>query len=314
MSAQPAQRVPWLAYLGLGAAAPPATNPEAEPEPLGPAPAATPPPAAEEATAALRAAEEAAAALRAARAEWTDRLWGPGFLLPGGLAEANRLSTLLPLSPATTVLQLGSDAGGLAGSLAQGRGAWVAAQQDDPLLLERATQHLKSLGKRVTLSPWDPAAPAFRAGYHHHALLVEALQRATPERLLPALSAALREAGQLVMLELVLLAEPTGSDAAYLAHWQEIERRATPPTEAAISSALAQAGFVVHVVEDCGHRHSLAALEAWGRVLAELRASGRPGRLAGRALLAEIEPWLLRQRLINAGCLGLRRWHASRGR
>lgn len=246
---------------------------------------------------------------------WSDRLWGEGFYLPGGVAEINRLSGLLPLSPTTTLLLLGRDAGGAARSIAQRRGAWVAAHQHEPLLAERMAARLRPLGRRVQVQPWDPAAPSFRPGYHHHALALEPLRAgADPARLLAALAAALKPGGQFVLLDLVA-GTAAGARGPAFARWMALEgRTAPPPTYAALEAALATAGFVLHVAEDAGPRHNAAALEAWVALLDGMRNQARPPATALAGLVAEAELWLLRQRLLGSGALRLFRWHATLAR
>jgi hypothetical protein len=247
-------------------------------------------------------------------AQLADQLWGDGFLLPGGAAEANRLANLLPLSPATTLLLIGSDAGGAANAIATTRGAWVAAQQDNLLLAERMALKLRPLGKRATVATWDAEEPFFRHRYHHHALALEALRRCPGARLLPALSAALKPGGQLVLLELVA-GEASGRNAALLGRWVELEGRAAPPeAAAALEAALVAAGFTLNVREDVGARHCAAVMAGWGRRVETLRqGNGLPRGAKALALVTEAERWLLRQRLMQAGSLRLLRWHCTRG-
>ena len=252
----------------------------------------------------------------AARADWADRLWQEGYALPGGEAEVQRLAGLLPLSPATTLLLLGHDAGGAAGCIARRSGAWVAAHQCDPLLAGRMEARLRPLGRRVAVQPWDPAAPQFRARYHHHALALEPLRAgADPARLLTAMAAALKPGAQLVLLDLVAAAAPpdAGRPDRAMRRWMQLEARAAPPPDqAALEAALAAAGFHLHVAEDVGPRHCAAALEAWARLIGGLRGPGRPpSNAAAAGLIAEAEAWLLRQRLLGNGALRLFRWHAS---
>ena len=247
-------------------------------------------------------------------ARLADQLWGEGFLLPGGAAEAQRLANLLPLSPATTLLLLGADAGGAAAAIATTRGAWVAAQQDSLLLAERMALHLRPLGKRASVATWDSAEPGFRQGYHHHALALEALRRSPPARLLPALAGALKPGGQLVLLDLVAAA-PAGRHAGLLRRWAGLEGRlAAPESLAALEAALAAAGFTLNVREDVGARHGAAVLAGWARRVEALRqGQGLPRGAAALALVHEAERWLLRQKLMQEGCLQLLRWHCTRG-
>ena len=258
-------------------------------------------------------AEVAPTAPALLRAGWEDRLWGSGFTLPGGAAEALRLAQLLPLSPATTLLLLGRDAGGAAHAIARQSRAWLAVHQHDPALAARMAPLLQPLGKRATVQPWDPAAPAFRARFHHHALALEPLRAgAAPAALASALAAAVKPGGQLVLVETVTAAA-VPSLAPALDRWLALEGRAAPPPgQAAVEAALLAAGFTLHVTESLGARQAAASTEAWSRLLAGMRETGRPAAgAAAAALVTEAEAWLLRHRLVGAGAIAVLRWHAS---
>jgi|GEM_PF-1300757 len=248
-----------------------------------------------------------------ARADWEDRLWGPGFLLPGGEAEVMRLATVLPVSPATTLMLLGRDAGGAAHAIAAQRGAWMVIHLHDPLLIERAAPRVFPHGRRAQIQPWSPAAPGFRAKFHHLALALEPIRcGAAPEVLLQALAAAMRAQGQILLLETVARKPPPEHEAAFR-RWLALEgRSAPPPSQAAIDRAIHHAGFNLHVVEDLGARHSAAATEGWARMITGLKGEHRPRtKDAAAALVLEAEAWLLRHRLVAAGVLSVLRWHAS---
>ena len=299
---EPARGLAWLAQILAGfrhglrrpAPAPPATEEAAEP-PAADAPAASAAPAPPPPLPAHY---------------WTDQLWGKGFLMPGGTAEAKRLCGLLPLSNAVTLLMVGRDSGGVA-AIAAARGSRISAHLDDPEVSLEMETALARFGKRVTRAPWNPDSPAFRPRYHDHALALEALRTCRPDRLLPALTAGLKPAAQLVMLDMVSTAPAqAGRD---LDRWLELEGRvAPPPTEAEIEAALEANRYTLHVVEDAGLRQGPAVLEAWAGLVGSMAAGpDRPSRSAALALVAEAEVWLLRQRLLQSGVLRLLRWHAS---
>jgi hypothetical protein len=169
------------------------------------------------------------------------------------------------------------------------------------------------LGKRAALQPWVPAAPAFRARFHHHALALEPLRcGAAPAGLATALAAAVKPGGQLVLVETVTAAAMPGLAPA-LDRWLALEGRAAPPPgQAAVEAALLAAGFTLHVTESLGARQAAAATEAWSRLLDGMREAGRPGAgAAAAALVTEAEAWLLRHRLVGAGAIAVLRWHAS---
>lgn len=239
----------------------------------------------------------------AARRAWADRLWGDGLSLPGGQPEVLRLAALLPLAPDSTLLLAGGGARAAAGIVSGARGCFVSAfdpQAEPPSGPPKP-------GRKVTAAPFDPAAPGFRARYHHHAMLLEPFREGgSPAALLGATAAAMRAGGQLVLLDLVAREEGVAS------RWLESELRKPPPPEASVPRALADAGFQVNVVEDAGPRHRRAVMEAWAALLEALRTeTARPSPASARAMVAEAEAWLLRLRLMEQGRLRLLRWHAT---
>ncbi|MEO3472273.1 hypothetical protein AAFN86_10430 [Roseomonas sp. CAU 1739] len=239
-----------------------------------------------------------------ARAAWADRLWGDGMAIPGGAEEVLRLAALLPLTPAHTVLLAGLGARAAGGVVAGARGCFVSAHEVD---LVPAPPGRRALSRRVTAATLSPGAPSFRAAYHQHALLLEPFRAGgAPERLLRATAAALRDGGEVVLLDLVA----SGRDAD--ARWLAAEARQSPPPEAAMPEALEKAGFRIHVVEDAGARQQRAVMLGWITLLEALRMEpARPTPQAAAALVAEAEAWLLRLRLLRDGRLRLLRWHAS---
>jgi len=241
------------------------------------------------------------------RRHWTDQLWGEGMLLPGGAEEVLRLASLLPLSGAVTLLLAGASARASGAVISGARGCFVAAFDHDP-----PPPTPRSGRSRVTAEAFDPACPAFRAGYHHHAMLLEPFRRGgTPEELIAAAARALRPGGQLVLLELVARGEAAGPSEE---RWIAAEGRAgAPPSEAIIPAALERAGFTIHVVEDATLRQRRAVIAGWQALVSALeKHPTRPEPAAAAALVAEAEAWLLRLRLMQEGRLRLLRWHASR--
>jgi hypothetical protein len=307
MSRHPAARastaLPWAPQGGLirrgidagarilGVAAPPPPAPAAAPAPPPPVAAAPPPPA-----------------RPSFRRAWADRLWGEGMVLPGGADEVLRLAALLPLSPQATLLLAGAGARAAGSVVAGARGCFVSAFEPGAAAPARPPAR-----SRVTAEAFDAAAPAFRARYHHHALLLEPLRGGgSPDALLQAAAAGLKPGGQVVVLELVARGLSAGAAEA---RWLAAEGRdAAPPAEAALPAALQRAGFAVHVVEDAGRRQREAVMAAWRALMLALRDQAeRPPPAAAAELVAEAEAWLLRLRLLQEGRLRLLRWHATMG-
>jgi hypothetical protein len=243
----------------------------------------------------------------------TDRLWGDGFIGPGGEMEILRLIRPLGLSPAADLLVVGVGGGGAASSIVRNTGAWVAGVEAEPVLLKRAQALMKAgrFGKRANLERWDPEHPKFARRRHNHCLALEPLwSGARPEPILDAFSATLKTSGQLVLTELVADTSLPVDDPA-VSRWARLERRklAAVPNANAITRMLARVGFDVRIVEDISDRHIANAMIGWRVAVREL-GEERPSATVAAHLVAEAEMWLLRVRLLQAKRLKMMRWHA----
>lgn len=249
----------------------------------------------------------------APRLDVTDRLWGDGFIVPGGETETLRLAQPIGLSSASSVLLVGAGGGGAAGSLVRNMGAWVSAVESDPDLLQKAQALMKAcqLGKKASIEAWDPGHPSFAPRRYHHCLALEPLQSGEqPEPILDGLSQALKLGGQLVMTELVADAPLPPADAA-VSRWARLERRrlAAIPTVSGITRMLSRVGFDVRIVEDISDRHRHNAMIGWRVSVRDLQERPPAPRVAAQ-FVAEAEMWLLRIRLLRERRLKMVRWHA----
>lgn len=263
--------------------------------------------------AAVAAATQTPTPWPSARLAVTDRLWGNGYIVPGGEVETLRLARPIGLSSASSVLLVGVGGGGAAASIVRNTGAWVTAVEADPALLKKARALIKAeqFGKKVSIEAWDPEQPQFEPRRHHHCLALDPLRTGDqPEPILDGLSQTLKPGGQLVMSELVA-DTPLPLDDAAVSRWGELEQRrlAAIPTESAITRMLARVGFDVRTVEDISERHRHNAMIGW-RVLVREFQEQPPTPLMAAQFVAEAEMWLLRMRLLRKKRLKMMRWHA----
>ncbi len=243
----------------------------------------------------------------------TDRLWGDGFIIPGGDIETLRLIRPIGLSSSASVLVVGVGGGGPASCVVRNTGAWVVGVEAEPVLLERARALMKAghFGKRANMELWDPEHPKFARRRHNHCLALEPLRSGVrPEPVLNALALTLKPSGQLVLTELVA-DKPLSSKDATVSRWSRLERRkiAALPSESAISRMLARVGFDVRIAEDISGRHVENAMIGWRVAVREL-GEQKPNATMAAQLVAEAEMWLLRVRLLQDKQLKMMRWHA----
>jgi SAM-dependent methyltransferase len=248
----------------------------------------------------------------AARLALAHRLWGGGFIFPGGEIETLRLARPLGASAATSLLMVGVGSGGPASVAARNLGTWVTGLEADPSLLAAARVLVKraQLGKRVSLKAWNPDSPAFVAKSHHQCLAFEPLRGAQPEPILDGLAQALKPGGQLVLTELAAAA-PLHPNDPTVRRWAILEARdpASVPVGVAVTRMLGRVGMDVRIAEDISSRHLEQAMLGWRIMLRDLRET-KPSRQDAAQLVAEAELWLLRRRLMRDGRLRMMRWHA----
>lgn len=248
----------------------------------------------------------------ASRLALTSRLWGDGYIFPGGELETLRLARPLGLSPATSLLLVGAGAGAPAVCIARNLGPWVTAVETDPSLLaaargfvNRSDQH-----RKISIEAWDPNHPAFTPGGFHHCIALQPLCGYLPEPILHVMVDALKPGGAMVLTELAV-PEPLDPNDPTIRRWAELEHRdpATIPSTVGVGRMLGRFGMDVRVAEDISARHVDQALAGWRFFVAEMSAR-RPSLREATILVAEAELWLLRRRLIRQGRLRMMRWQA----
>jgi len=264
---------------------------------------------------------EAAPSDGAAQPRWPETrlrvlsaLWGEGFLGPGGPEEVLALAKPLGLDASHSVVQLGAGLGGAARALAAEWGCYVTGYECDPDLAARgaALSAKLKLERKAELRVLDPASPAIRHNFFHHALCLEGMWRhADKQALLAALVAGVKPSGQLVLTDLVL-GDVMPNDGKAFATWAACER-AEPHLagERALTALMARQGLDVRIVEDITGRHVTQTLASWTAFVREL-ARDRPAPAFAARVVEEAERCLRRLDLMRSGRLRLVRWHALR--
>jgi len=224
----------------------------------------------------------------AGRIMMAERLWGAGFLAPGGAAEVARLAAPLRLCGQTRCLLVGEMLSGPAHALEM-TGAPVSTYVDDPALAARA-------GARE----WSALAPDFGLARYDRALALEPFAVAGAARsglVLDALARAVAPIGQLM---LTALAAAEGEDAV----GPEVLAAELPVTQ-----ALRRHGFGVRGVTDLSAAHVDLVRAGWAAAMAALPRVRLPEEEA-QALVAEEARWRTRLALLASGRARLLCWHA----
>jgi hypothetical protein len=122
---------------------------------------------------------------------------------------------------------------------------------------------------------------------------------------------ALRQGGELMMVELVADQPLDPLDDAVVA-WCQLEGRPpVVPSQRAVTAALGRLGFDVRVTEDISLRHMQQALHGWHDVIRSMREK-KPSHAVAMVVVREAELWLRRLSLMRAQRIRLVRWDAIR--
>jgi hypothetical protein len=257
----------------------------------------------------------AVAAWTEARVAVAERLWGKGFISPGGSIEILEHTKPMTLPPDSVVMMLGAEAGGPAITLASRYGVRVAAFAQDAALVAIATVRAAQakLATRILTRLWPAGPPVFAPRSAHHMVALEPAQGQPMLPLLTACAEALRPSGHMVMTELVTGPAFDRADKA-IALWSRLAGRPpSVPAEGEISKALGRLGFGLRAVEDISAQHQRLGLMGWRALMRTLPE--QTGNLAPpEVILREGELWTRRLDLLRDGKLRLLRWHAVGGR
>ncbi len=246
----------------------------------------------------------------------TDRLWGPGFNIPGGEAEVLRLARPTGASADNRLLMIGIGGGGAATAIVRSTHTWVTGMEAEPELLAaaRARAEADHLGRRVAMESWDPRRPTFPKGVHKNCLALEPMRQTVCSVVLPALAAAIEIGGNLVVTDLIST-EPINVSEPTVARWVRLDLRdpAMIPTAGAVAAVMEACGMDLRIAEDISQRHMDQTLGGWRHVVSGM-VEHKPAAREAAYVVSEAELWLLRHRLIATGRLRVMRWHAIKKR
>ena len=241
------------------------------------------------------------------RIDLMERLWGKGFLLPGGTDFVAQLTKPLSLGTKASVLVLGAGMGGPSNLIAEEFGAFIDGIEPDPELAAASAKRavvVKGMSrvsiKNVSIDDEAAFARQYDAIFGQEIML----RHADKSDLLDRCVNALKDNGKLVVTDFTC-ADGTAVEA--IDPWLKREEAAGPIlSEGEWRALLTGTGlpkkkprFSVRTVEDMSDRYIALVLDGWVALEESLRANAANREIL-RGMIEEAERWALRVTLLKS--------------
>lgn len=241
----------------------------------------------------------------------SQKIWGPGFLVPGGVDYVMTMVKLFGVNPAMSLLDLTAGLGGPSRHVSQFFDVYITAMERAPEIAKRG--HAMSidagLGKKVPVTAYDPEtvelkAHAFDCAYAEY-LTVSVVAK---ERLIREVSKALKARGQFSFVDFVL-ADGGDPEDARLDALRKVERFAPVPwTVKQYADCLSGSGFDVRIAEDHTDLFMRHVSAGWAQFVEnyDVKLMTRGNQMA---IAEEGELWMTRMAALQAGVLRVYRFY-----
>jgi ubiquinone/menaquinone biosynthesis C-methylase UbiE len=241
----------------------------------------------------------------------SQKIWGPGFLVPGGVDYVMTMVKLFGVNPAMSLLDLTAGLGGPSRHVSQFFDVYITAMERAPEIAKRG--HSMSidagLGKKVPVTTYDPEtvelkSHAFDCAYAEY-LTVSVMAK---ERLIRELSKALKARGQFSFVDFVL-ADGGDPEDALLDALRKVERFAPVPwTVKQYTDCLTASGFDVRISEDHTELFMQHVNQGWAQFVEnyDVKLMTRGSQMA---IAEEGELWMRRMAALQGGVLRVYRFY-----
>jgi cyclopropane fatty-acyl-phospholipid synthase-like methyltransferase len=239
-----------------------------------------------------------------------ERIWGAGFVTPGGTEHVMKLVKPFALNPKMSYLDLGAGLGGGARAVADAYGMWVTAMEPHEVLAEAGMEQstLAGMAKKAPVIAYDPESIELRANGFDCIFAKEVFYTVVDKRhLFSTIVKALKSHGQMIFTDYLLaktdhMEDPTKNWAAHEPirpeMWSVKQMR----------EHLEKLKLEIRIEDDMSKEMCDLILQGWLEAIRNFR----PGQLEadeGMTLLAEAELWARRLAALESGDVRLYRMH-----
>ena len=237
----------------------------------------------------------------ATRLEVAEKIWGTGFVLPGGMDLISTLVKPLGLTPAMTVLELGCGLGGATRCMASQFGCYVTGLEASPFLAEQAMIRSTKAGlaKQAAVQAYNPEDLSFPKRVD--AVFAKDVFYAIKEKglLFDRIESLLKPRGQLLVTDYVVL--PEARNNAAVRAWSD--REPTEPHLWTLQGAIdsfAQCNLDLRVHEDITEVHRNQIVTAIKTLTEHLERHSLDNDTKVN-VIDEVETWAQRVAALHSG-------------
>jgi len=239
------------------------------------------------------------------------RLWGAGFLVPGGAEQVMTLVKPFGVNPAMSLLDLTAGLGGPSRHVSNTFDVYITGLERVADTAKRGNQASVDAGlaRKVPISAYDPEKLELRA-HGFDAVYAQYLTAtiSDKERLMRMVMRSLKPRGQFAFIDLVLQ-DGDAADPRLEALRQRERDPLLPWTVAQYRECLANAGFDCRIAQDEAASFQRHVMQGWAQFLRNQKVTDMP-RHHLAVLLEEAELWMGRLQAIQEGLLGVYRFYA----
>lgn len=245
----------------------------------------------------------------ATRIEVNQRLWGEGFVSPGGPEYILTLAKPLALNPTMSIADLGAGLGGPARTISGEFGTWITGMERHKNLASVAAKQSEMAGfaKKAAVSHYDPETLEFNRRYNCFFVKESTAMVAAKNRFFEKIRKSMKEGGQLLFTDFFLKSASENDPA--ITQWLEHEpEKLHLWTVKQMEHCLKTLNFDTRIFEDTSEEYVDLCLEGWANLVKTLNA--KRDRHILSALVDEAELWTHRLVPLTAGKVGMYRIHA----
>lgn len=241
-----------------------------------------------------------------------ERLWGKGFLLPGGTEFISELTKPLSLGSKTTILVLGAGMGGPSNLIANEFGAFIDGIEPDPELAKASADRaavVKGISRVTIKNLTIDDNAAFDRKYDAIFGQEILLHRPDIKEFLNRCVKGLKDNGKLVITDFTC---PDDVAAGAADAWLKHEGAVSPTlNESELRALFKDAGFRMRTVEDLTDHYVGLVLDGWVALEESLRANAA-NRDILMGMIEEAERWALRVTMLKNDQISYTRLFATK--